>query len=549
MLFMANSCTDLFSPGNEKTGGSKGMVTICLSGDGLPAEDAFTPAALNSGENMAVFNTPKTFLPQFTSNLVYTFKFTSASDSTVVRLFTPTVSGTGSTRTAQISLETGTWKVDVTLSEQIGSTSYILGVSDTAPQITVPGNSPDPVPVTLKRAQGTGYFGYTITCSQSGTQASMHVTPVLVGGAPISVPLTNIPDGGLTGILALPAGDYDVTVTLNDQNGNYITGKYSAACIYPGLETNTTAGYFAFTADNFVKSLNIMGSLTLTNDAGITFVQPITVIASSVQAPVPVGTPTYTSTSLANGDWLINITDPLCRSVYLSVKATGTDINGSQTYVYNNYKYIDSIPVTGINTGIDLSPQIYSIGKDPSWPTENEITIKVNGNARNAAFPGETVSLNVTSDYGLKTGTLMANNTAVTGSANPYSFNMPVGNVILKVSPTSFFNAALSGLVITTYDAQGSINGTISKAPTDFDSNDKCTLKVPSDASAISIKPTLEENGDDVQVAIGEVSIDIDEPYDVSPGDNITVTVTPPVSGGGNGSSRTYKLTVNVAGP
>jgi len=523
-VWIIDSCTDIFAPAGEKVDNSKGLVRICLDGDNASVPDMLQPEGLQSS-GMSVI--PKTFMP-LSSDASYIFKFASVPDGAVV-LQSLLIQNNA----VSVTLETGTWNLQVYRYERVDGANCVVAVSDPVTFTVNAGSNNSLVSVTLKPISGgTGFLKYSINCTVDGTLADLSVKPAVTGGASTQYGFTSqtIPAAiGLTGTLTLPSGDYDVIVSLKTPDGK-TTGKYSAACIYPGLVTTTTTGFFDFTSANFIQALNLAGTLSIANGAGITFGQPVKVIARN-SSGVEVGSYTLPSwLSTGSNPWVINISNTQERSVNLSVEATGNDGSTSQIYRSNNLLPVNGIPDIGVSTGLNLSPQIYSITKDSSsWPAGDDISVKADGTTfvRKAAFPGEKLTLDVTSTYGLKNGTLKVNGTAITGSASPYSFDMPNGNAALTAS---FYSAKLSSLSIS--DPNLELTPSFDPAIQEYTLGD-----VPYDVSSIKITATAEDT--DAGVTIGG-------PYNnLSEGENnITVTVTPPDSGGGKGN-RVYTITVN----
>ncbi|MCL2881136.1 MAG: cadherin-like beta sandwich domain-containing protein, partial [Treponema sp.] len=269
--------------------------------------------------------------------------------------------------------------------------------------------------------------------------------------------------------------------------------------------------------------------------AGIS-INSVDVIAKN-PAGVQVGSTTLSSIS----DWSLNNwimkCDQTYRSVYLTVIAHGVDSQTSASNAFistkdktsNTIWLVENIPDNG-KTGIQLSTGIYDI-TNPYISGDNVITVKVQSEQRRAASPGEQITLDVTSHYGLKTGSLTVNGTALPGSGNQYSFVMPSQAVTLGAN---FFTATLGSLGIITLPSG------VSVSLPDFDP-DKTDyqVEVPDDVTAVIIAATAIDNAT-VFINGGTspiISLDPD-------GDIITISVTPPAIGGGTNSSRIYTITI-----
>ena len=523
ILWSMDSCTDLLTEGKNQIDGSKGQVRIYLS------EEAVSDSAGNgSNANEIVISNPKTFMP-LSSNASYTLVFTPVSNGTPITITQGVTPGTPLTQ----ALETGVWNVEVTRNEIINGASNVVArytgsftiTAGTTTQLTV---GLQPVP------GGSGFLKYTISCTVSGAKASLAVTPAS-GNSQVQYGFTSqvVPASGLSGSLTLPEGDYDVFVSLvtTDRKG---TGKYSAARIYPGLETSTD-NFFSFTADNFIQNIYLSGSLAIDLPTGIS-INTVDVIAKN-PAGVQVGSTTLSGVS----DWSLNTwimkCDQTYRSVYLTVIAHGVDSQTSASNAFistkdktsNTIWLVENIPDNG-KTGIQLSTGIYDI-TNPNQSGDNKIKVTVQNEQRTAASSGEQVALDVTSHYGLKTDSLTVNGTALPGSGNQYSFVMPSQAVTLGAN---FFTATLGSLGIITLPSG------VSVSLPDFDP-DKTDyqVEVPDDVTAVIIAATAIDNAT-VFINGGTspiISLDPD-------GDIITISVTPPAIGGGTNSSRIYTITI-----
>ena len=520
LVFVLGSCSVFFNSGGDKNiPGNAGMVRIIL-------DDYLSP----DGDDPAI---PRTFLP-ITSNANFTFRFTSAQfGERITSNIPPTI-------TFSKELELGSWTVEITRFERTGTAPNFIDhpVARGTATFTLSAANPNPViTVTLLPIPGgTGRFTYTITRPTGAgfdgtpgnrTQASMLIRPV-GGGSNFGFPLTEVPAGatGLSGTIDLPTGIYDVIVSIVAADGRG-TGKSSVARIHSGLETRTTPGFFNFTADQFVESIGLAGTLNF-NLVSPVIPDPaadpnVTITAHNVDTGAALGTAAPFRWINNTQEWVITGIPPQHRSVNLTVEIIGND---GITYIIRNALTVNNIPDNG-REGIVVNAGLHAI----TWPAGNAFQATVNGLPRTHASPGEIVTIsNITSDFGYRFGTVRVNNTIVpeTVSSGTYRFTMPNASAALSAE---FFTAELSILTIN------SILGIVPFTPALTPGIHVYSANVPNIVTAVQINAQSNE-GSAVTVTGPLFALTT-----ADTGNIITITVTPPAQFGGLGS-RDYTLTI-----
>ena len=513
VLLALCSCTEVLAPGNDEAYNTD-TVLVRLS---------LELSADNGAEFSRVLDSQRTFLPALPATGNFTLKLSNPEKG----VYDTTVTLTSASSSAPINLVTGNWEAVVIWNKPGVPAPVVLGsagftVSAGANNITL-----NVIPV----SGGTGLFSYTINLSASTVKASATLALQAKGGAQYVRTLEiNAGTSSSGTILDLPSGDYDVFVSLLAPDGRS-AGAYSAANIYAGLETT---GSFAFGTAHFVTNINLAGKasgITVTGGSSVTSWSSATITAYSTIENTPV-TQIGTSTIAPGGEWVIRVPYNV-PTVYLSLELTGS--NGLK-YLKKN-ALVQNMSEVGANgeDNIPLSIAIYTVNSGvPLTSGVNSITP-----ARYTASPGETINLDISSSYGLKTGTIRvfwvseSQYIPVTGSGVSYAFTMPEGNVNLSLFTPNFFTADLVGGAPVVKTGSGASVG-LTLLGTD---SWKTTADIAYNITAITVTATPLEPETTVTIS-GNIA-------NLSAGPNpVTITVTPLVSAGGTGISRIY--TINV---
>ena len=418
VLMALCSCTDVLAPGNNDDFDTDTVLvtlSIELSADSGP-------------ELSRVLDSQRTFLPALPSGN-YTLKLSNPEKG----IYDVNVNLSSPSYTAAINLVTGNWEAVVTWNKAGVSTPVVLGTASFTVSAGV-----NNITLDVYRVEGgTGLFSYTINLS--GISASATLVMQDKNGAQY-VRTFNISAGTSPGgiIPDLPSGDYDVFVSLLAADGRS-AGAYSAANIYPGLETT---GSFSFGSGHFVPNINLAGkTVTFTGSTSVAWSSAKITAYSTVENTIPIGTP---QTITPGGEWIVRVPYDVS-TVYLTLELTGSD---GLKYLKKN-ALVQNMSEVGTNgkENISLPIAIYTInGGTPLTSGANSVTP-----ARYTASPGETINLDIFSTYGLRAGTLRAfcvpesQYIPVTGSGDSYAFTMPEGNVNLSLTSPNFLTADLAG--------------------------------------------------------------------------------------------------------
>ena len=507
MICMLISCSENFYSGNVNHPDGMGFVRIYLE----PAN-----ASTESGS-------PRTFLP-VSNNYKYVFRFTSPTAGEKIWDISEDF--------LSKALETGSWNLEVIRYEIIDSTPYPVARGTTSFVLPEAGSTYTETVTLTTIPGGTGFFSFTINSEVSPVKGTL-LLKAIEGGAEYGFHSRDIPAEGLSETLAnIPAGDYDVFVSLLTEDGKRGSGKYSAAIIFPGIETSIDDGYFDFTEADFVQELRLAGTLVIEGFPAIPLKtsgdgKNVTITAIDSANSAKVFPHSYTRTGPGQ-EWIMSI-DPGITSVRFMVEVIGDD---GYTYVKENALTINDIPPSGKDS-INLSIGIYTVNTAFGIPSGNSVTL---AEPRAAFIPGETVNLALTSTYGLRPGTLKAllssGEIAVNGTGTNYSFTMPEGNITLMSA--SFFTANLSSLSLTSAAGPAAIGFS--------PENLTYTASVPYSNSVITVTGAPEESESTV-MGLGSYNLKPEEAYD------IFVRVAPPSTAGGSQAYKEYKITVTRDGP
>lgn len=433
IMGLIGSCSDVLNLSSDSQNNPRGFVKIYLDAPDIPSDpDADTVDA--------ALVVSRTVFPNAAPANNYYFKFIGISGGNPNgKVIEKTVTGSNP---GTITLETGNWKVEVTRYETSVTNPVQFG---TSAEFVIEANLTTGTNVYMAPVSGgLGAFSYTIIPPESGVTASLLVQPVGSGSSSgfSSMP---VPPGGLSGSLSLPDGSYDVSVFLVKGDG---TGAslYETAIIYSGLTTHKD---FNFSSNQFYQYVYIQGALDITFSGGISAGpgENVIITAYKTGTNTPAGPAKSFSWTPVNNSWIIPI-EPNNASVELAAEITGSD---GVHYISRNLAAVNNIPVTGV-FGVPLESSIFTITINGAWDSAfASITPKVSNVTRNAASPGETVNLAITSLNGLKPGSLKillsgsSVEIPVSISGNNYSFQMPQSDV----SVNAIFYTLLSSLYIT----------------------------------------------------------------------------------------------------
>ncbi|MCL1836472.1 MAG: hypothetical protein FWG46_02865 [Treponema sp.] len=441
------ACTDMLAPvDNNNPPAGMGYVTVVLD---YNASRTLTPTS--------------PVLADFTR---FELLFESAGKASVTEKF---AAGQALTVALESAVAPGVpWKITVTAYRDItfatgekefeaatgiGYANIITGTTSTAVNIEL-----EPVDISEFNPAVTGVFTYAITFLPAPGGAGITGDMILAhkdGKQNFWVPIESLP---AIASMEIPAGEYDLSLTLTDSNGMK-AGRYTAVQIYAGLETemvNTQDLSFAFTADDFAAFIPIAGELRIDKPDFVNFTGSDNVTVSAwldegcSLTMIGDDSDTWPSGGWTNDtrSWFIELEPqnqlPL-PPVYLKIEVSANDGAGSAVFTYR------APPLSGIGengkAGISLDLEIFSIS---DGTTDSGITIRRNGSARKAAAPGDTIdfSFSPAVGYELKPGTLTVNGGAVafSGTYPNYSITMPNENVTIAGNFVSHVN--LSGNLV-----------------------------------------------------------------------------------------------------
>ena len=427
-------------------------------------------------------------------------------------------------------LTVGTWTVEITYKEKIDGVGDFLPVAYGSATFNVTAGSAGTVPVTLKPIpNGNGIFECKITCDISSVTGEIKLISIKSDGPTYTKTISSVPGSGYNAAWPeLPAGEYDLLVSLTKTADGTNTGAFDVIHVYTGMKTTKV---LSFSSSHFVDHVNLMGTL---KDSSIdSNIDPVSVI---VKAYYPNGT--YAGGSELYDmtvetfplTWFLSI-DLYVTSVYFSAEIK--DDSGA-TYIC----VMEDSLITGIeNNGrskIPLTPIIKTITAPGS--------IAVSGpdsKIRTAASPGETISLLVDhGTYGFDTGSLEVikdggGNITYSGSGYNYSFIMPDDSVTVSAY---FYEAKLASVSII-----------------EIPSGDTGTIDIDHDSGTITYKLN-DINSTDINITATPVeagsTISGDDPCDISylvfplssPEPITDILVYPPSPGGI--FYRTYTLLI-----
>ena len=533
LILMLASCSDIMNVQNTAPlDGSLGVVRISV-GPGESVSDE------NSGSSEYASAQPRTFVPT-SATARYTFKFTAQPVITGQEKIIEFTNKTLVNDEFEATLETGEWIVEVIRYEVAGSDVYPVAKGSSISFSVVPGDN-DGVEVEINPIEGgAGRFTYTVSVASPINAVGSLELRRIGGNTNFVVPLAL--NGNTAGgtLYDIPSGNYDVIVSLTSDGKG--TGKHSAAIIYPGLETKVSpTGFFNFTSSNFVQYINLAGYLyfdplctvikpdpSASENVTVTAHNPVTgaIISGIVCDPIKWVDNSHTSAQ----EWKILHIPAANRSLDLRVTIQGSD---GKTYITEKALALNNIPDEG-KYDISVPAGIYSI--NTSSLSGGSVSVKVLGDDRTYASPGEKVNIGDTSTYGIKNGTLKYTYGAntITIPDTDRSFIMPAANVTLNAT---FFSADLTGVGVNITPSSGVVWDPA------FDADElNYDITVPNSTSAVQIDPVKKDTDVSVAVAVTSGSITNISTNSASP-TVVKITVTPPPGLGGKGS-KTYTLNI-----
>ena len=522
-LLLIASCSGILGMNAGNNNNTGHVVKIVFD------DSDFMPAPDSTGKLTSVSRT--IFPKSSTSNYYYTIIFKSNVFGELSEKQTAS--------SIEKTLELGTWKVEITRYETDAGVDYQVARGEATFTLT-----DEPLAVTIKVELkpipgGTGRLKYLITVPSGkfGINAFMQIKPVPGTSVYQDLSLGKVNAGGISNTINLPTGAYDIIVTLADDAGHG-TGRSTAARIYSGLETDT-ANFFKFEPSNFVEFINIAGHLNFKAESKLlpdmSIASNVTISAHAIGAVPSIGTAaTYKWTGNSKEEWIIKNIPAINRSVDLSVTVT---TSGGILYTMNKALTLNNIPDNGSSANT-ITTGIYEVTV-PSFPNGN-ITA-TGAAAKPYCTPGETVTLTVSSDFGLKNGTLKVTGTGgggdvtLNGSASPYTFIMPNNNVTVSAG---FFNAILNNITL-------SPSAGVNWAPTSFSSATKnYDITLPMGTKAIQVNAAVPAGNDDaVTMAVsGTGSLTNPSTNALAP-TVVKISVMPPSEQGGH-TPNTYTLNI-----
>jgi hypothetical protein len=378
---------------------------------------------------------------------------------------------------------------------------------------------------------GTGEAGSTVTVTLNGTD---YTTTVAENGQwTVSVPSADLS--------ALPNGNYTLTVSATDANGNTATSNSSLAVVadpaaLPGVTLDP------FTGDNQLDNAEqaidqqVTGSTT-----NVSAGQTVTVTLNGVD---------YTGTVAADGSW--SVTVPAADLAALAdgsqtLNVTVSDVagnsaSGSESFTVappNSGAAIAIAPVSvdGYLNAQEAQQPLTVSGSTAQVAEGSVVTVNVNGNNYTGTVAADgswSVTIPVADLAALNDGPLTVTASVPDGNGNTLSddatLNVAITPLPAPVLDTPFGDGVLSGSELTedqTLTGSTGISGGGQEVVVSLNGND--------------YPATVDNDGNwTVTVPVGDIQ-------DLPPGDNpVTVTVTDVA---GNTNSATTPVTVDVSTP
>ncbi|MDR3341283.1 MAG: hypothetical protein LBT14_00570, partial [Treponema sp.] len=370
---MMVSCSNLFDPPVEKPAAGE-----------LQAKGAGRVRVLITEGSAGV----RTLLPETPVFSTYQISFTNGSATDTMTII-PAALGPVAT---YLDLAVGTWTLGVTGYATFNSAEYAAAYGERTGIIVENGITID-VAVTIRPiavntvGAAKGIFTYTIDFPSTGiSDAKIDLTPVGTGTAQ-SIDILAA-RGVETSVEVVP-GYYDVFITMQNSAGK-TAGAYTAAHIYPGLETKAE---YAFTEVDFVSEVYLAGTVS-NGDAGMT----IKAYSDAARiTPLTIGT-----VDNANA-WFIKI--PIsCPKAYFTISVGATTFNagdsGSTDIPQNGrsgitlwfpYFYVSQggddtngtgskgNPFGSVQMAVDAVNTAYTSG---NWPSGESALINISGEAK-----------------------------------------------------------------------------------------------------------------------------------------------------------------------
>ncbi|TPW42840.1 Ig-like domain-containing protein [Mixta tenebrionis] len=378
---------------------------------------------------------------------------------------------------------------------------------------------------------GTGEAGATVTVSLNGTD---YTTSVAENGQwAVSIPAADLS--------ALPNGNYTLTVSASDANGNTATSNSPLAVVAdPAALPAITLD--PFTGDNQLDNAEqAIDQLITGTTSNVSAGQTVIVTLNGVD---------YTGTVQAGGSW--SVTVPAADLAALAdgnqtLNVTVSDVAGNSASGSGSFTVappnsggaiaIAPIAVDGYLNAQEAQQPLTVSGSATQVAAGSTVTVSVNGNSYTGTVAADgswSVTIPVADLAALNDGPLTVTASVPDGNGNTLSddatLNVAITPLPAPVLDTPFGDGVLSGSELTgeqTLTGSTGVSGGGQEVVVSLNGND--------------YPATVDNDGNwTVTVPVGDIQ-------DLPPGDNpITVTVTDVA---GNTNSATTPVTVDVSAP